>query len=317
MDLLTAFTDHLSLGLSEALAPMNLWYCFLGVFLGTLVGVLPGLGALITISLLLPFTYQLPVEGALIMLAGVYFGADFGGGTCSILLGVPGHPAAAVDVLDGYPMAKKGRGGVALFIKSVASAWGSIFGILLLMLFAPLLARFARQFSPVEYTALMALGLVAAATVGRGSMLKGLATMVIGLIIATVGTDVNTGFQRFTFGLTGLSDGISLIALAMGLFAVTEVITSAGQKSVSPVKASYATSCRRVGNGAASGRRCCAGRGWGRFSARCRAPAVAWPPSCPMPWRRSFPGTLSNSAMARSRALPRPRPATMRASARR
>ena len=239
MDLLTAFTDHLSLGLSEALAPMNLWFCFLGVFLGTLVGVLPGLGALITISLLLPFTYQLPVEGALIMLAGVYFGADFGGGTCSILLGVPGHPAAAVDVLDGYPMAKKGRGGVALFIKSVASAWGSIFGILLLMLFAPLLARFARQFSPVEYTALMALGLVAAATVGRGSMLKGLATMVIGLIIATVGTDVNTGFQRFTFGLTGLSDGISLIALAMGLFAVTEVITSAGQKSVSPVKASY------------------------------------------------------------------------------
>ncbi|WP_068300045.1 tripartite tricarboxylate transporter permease [Pararhodobacter sp. CCB-MM2] len=238
MDLLTSFADHLSLGLGTALLPANLLYCFAGVFLGTLVGVLPGLGALITISLLLPFTYHLPVDGALIMLAGVYFGADFGGGTCSILLGVPGHPAAAVDVLDGYPMAKKGRGGVALFTKAVASGWGSSFGILLLMLFAPLLAAFARQFSPVEYTALMALGLMAAATVGRGSLLKGLAAMVIGLMIATVGTDVNTGFQRFTFGLPNLSDGISLIALAMGLFAVTEVILSAGQKSVSPVRGS-------------------------------------------------------------------------------
>ncbi|MCB1388109.1 MAG: tripartite tricarboxylate transporter permease [Rhodobacteraceae bacterium] len=239
MDLLTSFADHLSLGLHEALLPANLWYCFLGVFLGTLVGVLPGLGALITISLLLPFTYYLPVDGALIMLAGVYFGSDFGGGTCSILLGVPGHPAAAVDVLDGYPMAKQGRGGVALFIKAVASAWGSSFGILLLMFFAPVLVQFAQRFSPVEYTALMALGLVAAATVGRGSVLKGLAAMTVGLLIATIGTDVNTGFARFTFGFPGLSDGVSLIALAMGLFAITEVIVSAGQKSVAPAQKTF------------------------------------------------------------------------------
>ncbi|MEZ5649932.1 MAG: tripartite tricarboxylate transporter permease [Burkholderiaceae bacterium] len=235
MEILNAFMAHLALGFAEAVSLANLWYCFVGVFLGTLVGVIPGLGALITISLLLPFTYYLPVDGALIMLAGVYFGADYGGGTCSILLGVPGHPSAAVDVLDGYPMAKAGRGGVALFIKSIASAWGSLLGILLLMMFAPLLAEFAQRFGPAEYTALMALGLMTCSTVGRGSLLKGVAMMIVGLLIATVGTDVNTGLSRFTFGFPRLSEGVSLIALAMGLFALTEVIISAGRSSVAPV----------------------------------------------------------------------------------
>ncbi|WP_138423497.1 tripartite tricarboxylate transporter permease [Maritimibacter alexandrii] len=230
------FFDHLLLGFSEAFTLTNLWYCFIGVLLGTLVGVLPGLGALITISLLLPFTYYLPVDGALIMLAGVYFGADFGGGTCSILIGVPGHPAAAVDVLDGYPMAKQGRGGVALFIKCIASAWGSSVGIILLMLFAPALSAFALKFGPAEYFMLMVLGLVAAASVGRGSPLKGFAMVVLGLLLATVGTDVNTGLQRFTFGMTELSNGVGLIPVAMGLFALTEVMSSIGKSAVSPVK---------------------------------------------------------------------------------
>jgi putative tricarboxylic transport membrane protein len=229
------FLDHLMLGLVEALSLTNLGYCFIGVFLGTLVGVLPGLGALVTISLLLPFTFYLPVDGALIMLAGVYFGADFGGGTCSILIGVPGTPSAAVDVLDGYPMAKQGRGGVALFVKCIASAWGSSLGILLLMLFAPALSAFALKFGPAEYFMLMLLGLVAAASVGRGSPLKGLAMVVLGLLLATVGTDVNTGLQRFTFGVTELSDGVGLIPIAMGLFALTEVMSNIGKSSVSPV----------------------------------------------------------------------------------
>ena len=235
MDLLNTFATNLSMGLHEALSLSNLWYCFVGVFLGCLVGVLPGLGALITISLLLPITYHLPASGALIMLAGVYFGADYGGGTCSILLGVPGHAAAAVDVLDGYPMAQQGRGGVALFMKCVASFWGSAVGIVILMMFAPLLAEAALQFGPAEYCSLMLLGLIAASTVGQGSPIKGVAMMILGLALGVVGTDVNSGTIRFGFDLPELSDGLGLIPIAMGLFAVTEVIRSAGKSTVSQV----------------------------------------------------------------------------------
>lgn len=229
MELLNTFFAHLSIGLHEAVSLSNLWYCLVGVTLGCLVGVLPGLGSLIAISLLLPITYHLPASGALIMLAGVYFGADYGGGTCSILLGVPGHPAAAVDVLDGYPMAKQGRGGVALFIKCVASFWGSTVGIVLLMLFAPMLAEAALQFGPAEYCSLMLLGLLAASTVGQGSPVKGVAMMVLGLILSMVGTDVNSGYLRFTFGIPELEDGFGLIPIAMGLFAIAEVVRNAGQ----------------------------------------------------------------------------------------
>lgn len=235
MELLSAFQAHLAIGWNEAVTWSNLWYCFIGVFLGCLVGVLPGLGALIAISLLLPITYHLPASGALIMLAGVYFGADYGGGTCSILLGVPGHPAAAVDVLDGYPMTKQGRGGVALFMKCVASFWGSAVGIVLLMLFAPALAEIAIAFGAVEYCSLMLLGLMAASTVGQGSPVKGVAMMVVGLILGVVGTDVNSGTIRFGFDIPELGDGIGLISIAMGLFAVAEVMRSAGSERVSTV----------------------------------------------------------------------------------
>lgn len=231
MDILLNFYSHLALGVQEAITLNNLWYCFVGVFLGCLVGVLPGLGSLITISLLLPITYHLPPTGALIMLAGVYFGADFGGGTCSILLGVPGHAAAAVDVLDGYPMSKQGRGGIALFMKCIASFWGSLVGITLLMLAAPALTEFALEFGAVEYCSLMILGLIAASTVGQGSPIKGVAMMVLGLILALVGTDTNSGAIRFAFDITKLSDGVGLIAMAMGLFAVAEVIKSVGAPS--------------------------------------------------------------------------------------
>ncbi|MGB0732220.1 MAG: tripartite tricarboxylate transporter permease [Pontibacterium sp.] len=236
MDILSSFIEHLSIGAAEAFTWTNLWYCFVGVFLGTLVGVIPGLGSLITISLLLPLTYHLDPTGALIMLAGVYFGADYGGGTCSILLGVPGHPAAAVDVLDGYPMAKQGRGGIALFMKCIASFCGSTFGILLLMMFAPMLAAAALNFGPPEYFGLMILGLVAASTVGSGSPVKGLAMMVLGVLISFVGTDVNSGIERFTFDFIELSEGIGLIVVAMGVFAIAEVMRSAGSESVQSVK---------------------------------------------------------------------------------
>ncbi len=239
MDIFTTFLGNLSLGIDEAISLSNLWYCFIGVFLGCLVGVLPGLGALIAITLLLPITYHLPPSGALIMLAGVYFGADYGGGTCSILLGVPGHATAAIDVLDGYPMAKQGRGGIALFIKCIASFWGSTLGIVLLMLFAPVLAEFAFNFGPSEYSALMLLGLIAASTVGQGSPVKGVAMMIFGLLLGIVGTDVNSGVARFTFGNLDMTDGLSLVAVAMGLFAVTEVIKSANSSRISPEQQSY------------------------------------------------------------------------------
>ena len=236
MDLFSIFAANLGIGLQEALTVNNLWYCFVGVFLGTLVGVLPGLGSLIAISLLLPITYHLPATGALIMLAGVYFGADYGGGTCSIMLGVPGHAAAAVTALDGYPMAKQGRGGIALFMKCVASFWGSAVGIVLLMLFAPVLSNWALGFGPSEYCALMLLGLIAASTVGQGSPLKGVAMVFFGLIIGVIGTDINSGVSRFAFDVPELMDGVSLIAMAMGLFAITEVIKSANTGRVTPEK---------------------------------------------------------------------------------
>ncbi|HEY9095017.1 MAG TPA: tripartite tricarboxylate transporter permease [Hydrogenophaga sp.] len=236
MDIFSLFVSNLSTGLQEAVTVSNLWYCFVGVFLGTLVGVLPGLGSLIAISLLLPITYHLPATGALIMLAGVYFGADYGGGTCSIMLGVPGHAAAAVTALDGYPMSKQGRGGVALFMKCVASFWGSAVGIVMLMMFAPVLSEWALSFGPSEYCALMLLGLIAASTVGQGSPLKGVAMVFFGLILGTVGTDINSGVSRFAFESPELTDGISLMAMAMGLFALTEVIKSANTARVTPME---------------------------------------------------------------------------------
>ncbi|EXJ12599.1 tripartite tricarboxylate transporter permease [Nitrincola nitratireducens] len=239
MDIINSFLNHLAIGANEAFTLQNLWYCLVGVFLGTLVGVIPGLGALITISLLLPLTYHLDPTGALIMLAGVYFGADYGGATCSILLGVPGHPAAAVAVLDGYPMAKKGRGGIALFMKSIASFVGSTIGILLLMMFAPMLASAALNFGPPEYFGLMLLGLVAASTVGDGSPIKGLAMMVIGLLISFVGTDVISGVERFTFGFPDLSEGVGLIVVAMGVFAISEVMRSAGSPNIQPINQKF------------------------------------------------------------------------------
>ncbi|MFZ1500827.1 MAG: tripartite tricarboxylate transporter permease [Giesbergeria sp.] len=239
MEFFSLFASNLSIGVHEAVTLSNLWYCFVGVFLGTLVGVLPGLGSLIAISLLLPITYHLPATGALIMLAGVYFGADYGGGTCSILLGVPGHAAAAVDVLDGYPMAKQGRGGIALFMKCVASFWGSAVGIVLLMFFAPILSGWALNFGPSEYCALMLLGLIAASTVGQGSPIKGVAMVFVGLILGVIGTDINSGVSRFAFDIPELSDGISLVAMAMGLFAITEVIKSANTTRVTPEEQSF------------------------------------------------------------------------------
>jgi len=224
----------LLLGFETALSPQTLLYCFIGVFIGTLIGVLPGIGALATISLLLPVSFHLPATAAIIMLAGVYYGAQYGGSTAAILLNIPGTPSHVVACLDGYPMARNGRAGVALFMTTIASFGGSMVGIFLLALFAPAIAEIGLTFGPWEYFSMMLLGLIAASTMASGSIAKGLAMVVIGLCLGIVGTDVNTGINRFDFGIPELLDGINLIALAMGIFGVTEIITSAERRGDRP-----------------------------------------------------------------------------------
>lgn len=222
--------NGLWVGVQSALQPTTLLYCFIGVFIGTLIGVLPGIGAMATISLLLPITYHIPPTAAIVMLAGVYYGAQYGGSTASILLNLPGTPSSAVACLDGYPMAKQGRAGVALFVTTIASFVGSMLGILVLVLFAPSIAELGLKFGPAEYFSLMLLGLVAATTMASGSPTKGLAMVALGLLLGTVGTDVNSGTARFDFGVPELMDGINLVALAMGVFGIAEVAGGINQK---------------------------------------------------------------------------------------
>lgn len=221
--------SNISLGLATALSPYNLFYCFLGVFLGTLTGVIPGVGVLAAISLLFPITFYLEPTAALIMLAGIWYGTGYGGRTASILLNIPGSPANAVTCIDGFPMARQGRAGVALFMTTVASFAGGCIGIVVLMFFTPLIAQYALRFGAAEYFSLMVLGLVAASTISEGSAVKGLAMVAVGILVGTVGSDIYTGVPRFTFGSLQLADGIGLIALAMGVFGVTEIITSVGK----------------------------------------------------------------------------------------
>jgi len=219
--------DNLILGFSTAFSLNNLLYAFVGVLLGNIIGVLPGIGALAAISMLLPVTYGLDPTGALVMLAGLYYGTSFGGATTSILLNLPGTASHAVVCVDGNPLARQGKGGQAIFMAMFASFLGVCTGILLMMFFSPLLLNVAFLFGPAEYFALMLMGLIAASALTTGSPLKGIASVVIGLIFGVVGTDVNSGVARFDFGIPELQDGIALVALAMGLFGITDVLANA------------------------------------------------------------------------------------------
>ncbi|MGX1309231.1 TctA family transporter [Amorphus suaedae] len=218
---------NLAIGIETAFEPANLFYCFVGVFLGTLIGVLPGIGPLTAISMLLPLTFHFGPTTALIMLAGIWYGTAYGGSTAAILLNIPGTTSSAVTCLDGHPMSRQGRGGVALLMTTVASFVGGSISIVILMIFAPAIARYALQFGSAEYFSLMVLGLVAASAVTDGSAAKGLAMVVLGIVFGTVGIDIYSGETRFDFGFLELANGISLIALAMGMFGVSEVIVSA------------------------------------------------------------------------------------------
>lgn len=220
MDLL----GNLAIGLGTALAPLNLLYCFIGVLLGTAIGVLPGLGPLATISMLLPVTFGLPAESALIMLAGIYYGAQYGGSTTAILINLPGESSSIVTALDGYQLARQGKAGLALATAAIGSFFAGTVATFLIALFAPPLTKLALEFGPAEYFSLMVLGLVASVVIAHGSLLKAFGMILLGLLLGLVGTDVNSGTQRFSFGQIELIDGINFVVVAMGLFGLGEVI---------------------------------------------------------------------------------------------
>ena len=222
MDLL----NNLLLGFSVALTPINAAYCFVGALVGTLVGVLPGLGPLATMAMLLPITFNMAPVTALIMLAGIYYGAQYGGSTTAILVNLPGESSSVVTCIDGYQMARQGRAGAALAIAALGSFFAGTVATMLIAGFAPPLADLALQFGPSAYFSLMVLGLVSAIVLASGSLAKAIAMVLLGILLGLVGTDVNSGLPRFTFGISELADGIGFVIVAMGVFGFTEVIVN-------------------------------------------------------------------------------------------
>src|SRR5687768_5607622 len=215
---------NLALGFSVAFSLQNLALCFLGVLVGTLIGVLPGVGPIATIAMLLPITFGLEPVGALIMLAGINYGAQYGGSTTAILVNIPGEAASVVTTLDGHQMARQGRAGVALGIAAIGSFFAGTVATLVIAGLAVPLTRLALIFGPAEYFSLMVLGLVFAVVLARGSILKAIIMIVMGVLLSTVGTDLETGQERMTFGSPFLADGIDFAVLAMGMFGIAEVM---------------------------------------------------------------------------------------------
>ena len=233
---------NLGLGFATALTGVNLLYCLIGVFLGTLIGVLPGLGPTATIAMLLPVTFTLPPVSALIMLAGIYYGSQYGGSTTSILVNVPGEAASVVTALDGYQMARRGRAGVALATSAIGSFFAGTVATVILALFAPGLAAVALKFGPAEFFSLMVLGLLASLVLARGSLLHATGMVVLGLLLGLVGADVNTGTQRYTFDIPQMADGIGFVVVAMGMFGLAEVVRNLESESDRPTIVSKITS---------------------------------------------------------------------------
>jgi putative tricarboxylic transport membrane protein len=221
--------SHLYLGFGVALTLQNVMYCFVGVMLGTMIGVLPGIGPVATISMLLPATFVLPPVSALIMLAGIYYGASYGGSTTAILVNLPGEVSSVVTCLDGYQMARKGQAGKALGVAALGSFFAGCVATVLIAALAPPLAEFALKFGPADNFSLMVVGLIAAVVLAHGSVLKAMAMIVLGLLIGLIGTDVNSGVARYSFGLPELIDGIGIGTIAMGTFGFSEIIRNLEQ----------------------------------------------------------------------------------------
>src|SRR6266480_1017964 len=221
---------HLALGFGVAITPINLLYAFISSMVGTLIGVLPGIGPVATIAMLLPTTYALQPVSALIMLAGIYYGAQYGGSTTSILLNMPGETSSAVTCLDGYQMARKGQAGAALATAALGSFFAGCVATVFIATVAIPLSELALKFGPAEYCSLMILGLIGAVVLAHGSLLKAIAMVVLGLLLGLVGTDVNSGAARFAFGVPELIDGLGIVSVAMGLFGFAEILTNLESK---------------------------------------------------------------------------------------
>jgi len=221
---------NLLLGFQVAVSPVNLLYCLIGVLLGTLIGVLPGVGPIATIAMLLPVTFNLNPVAALIMLAGIYYGAQYGGSTTSILVNIPGEASSVVTCIDGYQMARQGRAGPALAIAAIGSFFAGCVSTLVIATAAPPLAEVALKFGPAEYFSLMVFGLIAATVLAHGSLIKAIAMVVLGLLLGLIGTDVNSGVLRFTFDIPELADGIGFVTVAMGMFGLAEIISNLEKK---------------------------------------------------------------------------------------
>ena len=221
--------NNLTLGFGVAFTFQNLIYAFIGCLLGTLIGVLPGIGPVATIAMLLPATYALPPIAALIMLAGIYYGAQYGGSTTAILVNLPGESSSVVTVIDGYQMARKGRAGPALAAAGLGSFFAGCVGTLILAAFAAPLTEVAFKFGPAEYFSLMILGLIGAVVLASGSLIKAVGMIVLGLLMGLVGTDVNSGVARYSFDIPELTDGIGFITIAMGVFGYGEIIANLSQ----------------------------------------------------------------------------------------
>jgi TctA family transporter len=218
--------SNLALGFDAALTITNLLYCLVGVFLGTAIGVLPGLGPVATIAMLLPATFALPPITSLIMLAGIYYGAQYGGSTTAILVNLPGESSSVVTAIDGYQMARKGQAGKALAIAALGSFFAGTVSTFLIAFAAPPLAEVALKFGPAEYFSLMVLGLVASVVLANGSLLRAISMIILGLLFGIVGTDVNSGVPRYTFDLPEMADGINFVVVAMGMFGIGEIIVN-------------------------------------------------------------------------------------------
>jgi putative tricarboxylic transport membrane protein len=216
--------ENLYMGFGVALSLQNVMYCLIGVILGTLIGVLPGIGPIATISMLLPATFVLPPVSALIMLAGIYYGASYGGSTTAILVNLPGEVSSVVTCLDGYQMARQGKAGKALGVAALGSFFAGTVATIMIAAFAPPLAELALKFGPADYFSLMVLGLIAAVVLAHGSLIKAIAMIVLGLLVGLIGTDVNSGVARYSFGLPELIDGIGIGTIAMGTFGFSEIM---------------------------------------------------------------------------------------------
>src|SRR6266849_200731 len=292
--------SNLAFGLGVALSWQNIVYCFIGCFLGTLVGVLPGIGPVATVAMLLPFTFGLAPVPALIMLAGIYYGAQYGGSTTAILVNIPGESSSVVTTLDGYQMARRGRAGPALGIAAIGSFIAGCIATLVIAYFAPPLAELALKFSPAEYFSLMAFGLIAAVVLARGSLIKAIAMVCFGILLGLIGTDVNSGVIRFAFGQPELTDGLGFVALAMAFFGITDVVLNLEHEEKQEIFTSRIGSVLPTRADPRSA----------RSSVSCPAAARCWPRSPPTCSRRRSPSRRATSAKAISAAWRRRNPPT-------